>query len=140
MSLHIGGQLGIITSPTVRRFKTTRLATLKPSTRITYTERLKGEVALTAKGKPWRESGLNQSFQRARDRAQRDVWSFHDTRHFFVSELFRRGAPAHVIQALARHSDLKTTQRYADLDVNDLRAAIDLLQVDGNRRNADASE
>ena len=90
---------------------------------------------MTAKGKPWCESGLNQSFQRARDRAKRDVWSFHDTRHFFVSELFRRGAPAHVIQALARHSDLKTTQRYADLDANDLRAAVNLLQVDENRGN-----
>ncbi len=86
-----------------------------------------GAVALTAKGKPWCESGLNQSFQRARDRAGRDVWSFHDTRHFFVSELFRKGAPSHVIQALARHSDLKTTQRYADLDANDLREGINRL-------------
>jgi integrase len=97
-------------------------------------------VALTAVGKPWGESGLNQSFQRARDRAGLDTWSFHDLRHFFVSELLRRGAPVHVVQALARHSDLKTTQRYADLDANDLRAAINLLQVDENRENADASE
>ncbi len=95
-------------------------------------------VAMTAKGKPWGESGLNQTFQRARDRAGLDTWSFHDLRHFFVSELFRRGAPAHVVQALARHSDLKTTQRYADLDANDLRAAINLLQVDENRGNAPA--
>jgi hypothetical protein len=34
------------------------------------------------------------------------------------------------VQALARHSDLKTTERYADLDANDLRAAID--RLDGN--------
>ncbi|HEY5962331.1 MAG TPA: tyrosine-type recombinase/integrase [Polyangiaceae bacterium] len=43
-------------------------------------------VALTGKGKPWGEWGLNQSFQRARDRAGFDVWSFHDLRHIFISE------------------------------------------------------
>ena len=99
-----------------------------------------GAVALTAKGKPWCESGLNQSFQRARDRAGRDVWSFHDTRHFFVSELFRKGAPAHVIQALARHSDLKTTQRYADLDADDLRAAANLLGTEEKIDNAESQK
>lgn len=93
-------------------------------------------VALTFKGEPWGESGLNQSFQRARDRAGLDTWSVHDLRHFFVSELFRSGAPAHVVQALARHEDLKTTQRYADLDANDLRAAIDLLDSCADRENA----
>jgi integrase len=87
-------------------------------------------VALTAKGKPWGESGLNQAFQRARDRAGLDTWSYHDLRHFFISELFRSGVPAHVVRALARHSDLQTTQRYADLDANDLRAAIN--RLDGN--------
>jgi site-specific recombinase XerD len=51
-------------------------------------------------------------------------------RHFFISELFRRGASAPAIQSLARHSALTTTQRYADVDANDLREAINLL--DGN--------
>jgi site-specific recombinase XerD len=59
-----------------------------------------------------------------------DVWSFHDLRHFFISELFRSGVPAHVVRALARHADLDTTQRYADLDANDLRAAAE--RLDGN--------
>jgi integrase len=86
-------------------------------------------VAITSKGEPWGESGLNQSFQRARDRAGFDTWSVHDLRHFFVSELFRSGVPAHVVQALARHEDLKTTQRYADLDADDLRSAIEKLDA-----------
>ncbi len=86
-----------------------------------------GEVALTAKGRPWGEWGLRQAFLRARNRAGFDVWSVYDLRHFFVSELYRRGAPAAAIQALARHADLKTTERYADLDANDLRDAINRL-------------
>lgn len=87
-------------------------------------------VALTALGKPWGESGLNQAFQRAQERAGRTGWTFHDLRHFFVTELFRNGAGAAAIQQLAGHADLATTQRYADLDANDLRSAIE--RIDGN--------
>jgi site-specific recombinase XerD len=47
-----------------------------------------------------------------------------------VTELFGRGASAPVIQKLVGHSDLATTQRYADVDADDLRGAIALL--DGN--------
>jgi integrase len=87
-------------------------------------------VALTRQGKPWGESGLNQAFKRARKRAGRLGWSFHDLRHFFVTELFRRKAPAPAVQQLAGHADLTTTQRYADFDANDLRSAIECF--DGN--------
>jgi len=87
-------------------------------------------VLITALGKPWGESGLNQAFQRAQERAGRTGWAFHDLRHFFVSELFRSGAGAVAVQRLVGHADLATTQRYADLDANDLRSAIDL--IDGN--------
>ena len=87
-------------------------------------------MALTAHGKPWGENGLNQAFQRAQERAKRTGWTFHDLRHFFVTELFRNGAGAAAIQQLAGHADLATTQRYADLDANDLRSAIE--RIDGN--------
>jgi integrase len=86
-------------------------------------------VALTSKGKPWGEFGLNQAFRRAQARAKREGWSFHSLRHFFVTELFRRGAPAVAIQRLAGHSELATTQLYADIDGNDLRDAI--ARIDG---------
>jgi site-specific recombinase XerD len=87
-------------------------------------------VTVTAFGKPWGENGLNQSFKRAMERAERKGWSFHDLRHFFVTELFRNGAPAIAVQQLAGNADLKTTQRYADFDANDLRSAIEC--IDGN--------
>lgn len=87
-------------------------------------------VTITALGKPWGESGLNQAFKRAMERAGLSGWSFHDLRHFFVSELFRMGVSAAAIRIMAGHADLGTTQRYADLDANDLRAAIE--RIDGN--------
>jgi integrase len=87
-------------------------------------------VTVTALGKPWGENGLNQAFKRAMERAERKGWSFHDLRHFFVTELFRNRAPAIAVQQLAGHADLTTTQRYADFDANDLRRAIEC--IDGN--------
>ena len=84
-------------------------------------------VALTAYGKLWGESGLNQSFKRAQQRAGRSGLCFHDLRHFFVTELFRKGVGAPAVQRLAGHAELSTTQRYADMTANDLRAAIALL-------------
>jgi integrase len=87
-------------------------------------------VATTSLGKVWGEFGLNQAFQRAQARARRSGWSFHDLRHFFVTELFRRGAPAPAVQRLAGHADLATTERYADMVASDLRAAVALF--DGN--------
>ena len=87
-------------------------------------------VTITALGKPWGENGLNQAFQRAMARAGRTGWSFHDLRHFFVTELFRNRAPAVAVQQLVGHADLTTTQRYADFDANDLRSAIEC--IDGN--------
>jgi hypothetical protein len=49
-----------------------------------------------------------------------------------VTELFRNGAGAAAIQQLAGHAELATTPRYADLDANDLRSAIEL--IDGMAR------
>lgn len=88
------------------------------------------EVALTALGQPWGDFGLHQAFHRAQKRAGLEGWTPRSLRHFFVTELFALGASAPVIQKLAGHSDLATTQRYADVDANDLRGAIALL--DGN--------
>jgi integrase len=82
-------------------------------------------VALTSFGKLWGESGLNQNFIRAQERASRKGWSFHDLRHFFVTELFRLGVPAPTVRLLAGHADLTTTQRYADMAASDLRDAVD---------------
>jgi integrase len=95
-------------------------------------------VAITELGKPWGENGLNQAFKRSQARAKLEGWSFHDLRHFFVTELFRSGAGAAAIQQLAGHADLATTQRYADLDANDLRSAI--LRIDGENVETSVGE
>ena len=81
-------------------------------------------MATTTAGKLWGKFGLNQAFQRAQKRVGRSGACFHDLRHFFVTELFRQGVSAPVVQKLAGHADLSTTQRYADMVASDLVAAI----------------
>jgi integrase len=84
------------------------------------------EVAVTRNGKRWGQNGLTQAFERAQERAGLSGWSFHKLRHFFVTELCRRGAPTHVVQRLAGHADLTTTQRYAHVVAGDAEKAIAL--------------
>jgi YD repeat-containing protein len=125
--------LGVETTPKSHHQRLIPLATTLRVTLEAAARERRGPwapVTLTALGKPWGESGLNQAFKRAQKRAKREGWSFHDLRHFFVTELCRNGAPAVAVQQLAGHSDLATTQRYADLDANDLRSAI--ARFDGN--------
>ena len=85
-------------------------------------------VALTKHSKAWGEFGLSQAFKRAQKCAGHSGWTFHDLRHFFASELFRKGVPAPVVQMLLGHADLATTQRYADMVASDLRAAVALFE------------
>ena len=64
------------------------------------------EVARTRYGKPWSDGGLTQAFERARDKAGLSGWTFHSLRHFFITELCRRGAPTMVVKQLAGHAEL----------------------------------
>ena len=51
--------------------------------------------------------------------------SSHSGRRTFITTLSEKGISARVIQALARHSSLATTQRYIDVSVDKLRNAVE---------------
>lgn len=55
--------------------------------------------------------------------------SSHSGRRTFITNLSERGVSVRVIQALARHSSLSTTQRYIDVSVDKLRSAVDGLSI-----------
>lgn len=75
-------------------------------------------------GEPWGEHALYHAFKGACRRLALSGFRFHDLRHAFVTELFRGGAPAPVVQRLAGHADLTTTQRYAHAQLPDLTVAV----------------
>jgi integrase len=81
-------------------------------------------VTTTVRGDAWGDFGLGQAFERSRDRAGvPDTFTFHSLRHYFVTSWLMKGVPAHVVQQLAGHEHLATTQRYAHVTESDLRTA-----------------
>lgn len=54
--------------------------------------------------------------------------SSHSGRRSFLTQLAEKGVSVRVIQELARHSDLSTTQRYIDVSVDKLRNAVETVR------------
>ena len=75
-------------------------------------------------GEPWGQNAVRQAFRGACKRIGLEGFRLHDLRHAFVTELFRSGASAPVVQKLAGHQHLTTTQRYAHTVLPDLTAAV----------------
>jgi integrase/recombinase XerD len=55
--------------------------------------------------------------------------SSHSGRRQFLTELGDKGVNARVIQVLARHKHLSTTQRYIDYNESKLRRAVELMEI-----------
>ena len=53
--------------------------------------------------------------------------SSHSGRRTFITQLSEKGVSVRVIQELARHSDLSTTQMYIDVSVDKLKNAVSLV-------------
>ncbi|MDI1484761.1 site-specific integrase [Polyangium sp. y55x31] len=80
-------------------------------------------VAVTARGRPWGQSGLVQAFERVRDRVGLEGWSVYCLRHYAITSWLRAGVPVHVVQRMAGHKNLATTQRYVHHLKEDLEEA-----------------
>ena len=66
-------------------------------------------------------------FNRIYKMAGIDGASSHSGRRQFVTQLADRGINARLVQVLARHKHLSTTQRYIDVNENALRNTVELL-------------
>lgn len=82
-----------------------------------------GRIALNQKGKGWGQYGLQQAFERVRDRAGLEGWSVYSLRHYAITAWLRAGVPVHVVQRMAGHKHLATTQRYVHHLKEDLAEA-----------------
>lgn len=88
-------------------------------------------VSTSVRGRVWGEFALNKAFLAACRKAGLEGWRFHDLRHYFVTSLFRGGAAAPVVQRLAGHEHLITTERYAHVASSDLADAMKRLALAG---------
>lgn len=80
---------------------------------------------LSKTGRPYSANVLTQKFSLLLDRFGFSDKTCHSFRHYYVTDLLRRGVQPHVVQSLARHRDARTTlQIYAHPTMDDLRNAV----------------
>ena len=70
----------------------------------------------------------SRRFRKAADGAGLEDFKWHDFRHTFCSRLVSRGVGLYEVMALAGHSSIKTTQKYAHLAPGKLRSAMSVLE------------
>lgn len=76
-------------------------------------------------GRPYSANVLTQKFSLLLNRLGFGDKTAHAFRHYYVTDLLRRGVQPHVVQALVRHRDARTTlQVYAHPSVDDLKSAV----------------
>ncbi len=80
----------------------------------------KAFVAISARGTPWCKYGLYQAFLRVRQRAGFEGFSVYTLRHYAITSWLRAGVPVHVVQRMAGHNNLSTTQGYVHYVKTDL--------------------
>ncbi|MDN2713780.1 tyrosine-type recombinase/integrase [Janthinobacterium sp. SUN120] len=73
--------------------------------------------------------GLKSAWRRARVKARMEHVNFHDQRHSCASIMLGLGGDLYTISKILGHSNVQTTQRYAHLQVDAQRAALDKLSV-----------
>lgn len=71
--------------------------------------------------------GIKSAFRRAREAAGMPHVHFHDLRHSCASILISLGVDLYTISKILGHSNVQTTQRYAHLQVEQQRTALDKL-------------
>ena len=86
-------------------------------------------VALSERGKPWSQWGIDSAFGRVSKRAGVEGWSVYCLRHYAITSWLRAGIPVHVVQRMAGHVNLSTTQRYVHFLKGDLEEAARRLPV-----------
>jgi integrase len=69
--------------------------------------------------------GLKTGFRRAREAAKMEHVNFHDLRHSCASLLVNMGYPLEVIRDILGHTSVKTTERYAHLQTEKVRTALE---------------
>lgn len=92
-------------------------------------------VPIVAAMRPWLEfiplgvtfEGLKTGFRRARVLAELPKVRFHDLRHACASMLINADVPLEVVRDVLGHTSVKTTERYAHLNIAKQRQALELL-------------
>lgn len=79
-------------------------------------------------GGPIKQQTISHKFKKYVRRAKlNDRLNFHSLRHTFASWLIQKGASIYEVSKLLGHSNVKTTEIYANLEPDNLRKSVELL-------------
>jgi len=95
----------------------------------THTKQATAPLLFSGKGSGFSAQTVINLFSRFYCKAGLKGASSHSGRRQFLTELADKGVNARVIQALARHKHLSTTQRYIDYNESKLRRAVELMEI-----------
>lgn len=84
-------------------------------------------LLVSQKGGGFSSQTIQQIFRNLYKQIGLDGASSHSGRRTMLTKLAERGVHARVIQQIARHSSLATTQRYIDVSPHLLRNAVEML-------------
>lgn len=84
-------------------------------------------VAPNRDGEIWGSNSLLHALQRTLEKVGFRSARVHDLRHFFVTEAFKTGGGAPMVQKLAGHRHMQVTARYAHADEEATRAVIEAI-------------
>ena len=82
------------------------------------------QLFLTKTGSPYNANKMTKKLSMLLRRLGMDGKTAHSFRHFFCTDLFKRGAQLHEAKALMRHRDVRSTMVYSHATVDDLRAVV----------------
>jgi len=96
---------------------------------LTARERSKqSNIIFTYKGLPIKQDYISKTFKKFIKKADLNIkLNFHSLRHTFASWLVQRGVSIYEVSKLLGHSDIKVTEIYSHLRVEDLRNSVNLL-------------
>lgn len=94
----------------------------------TPAELRKGFVALSRSKKPWGQYGMSKAFKRIAAKLEMPkAWTLYYLRHYAITSWLRKGIRVHVVQRMAGHKHLATTEKYVHLLNADLDEAARIL-------------
>ena len=88
-----------------------------------------GYVFTNKRGGPFKSENHLRILKQVQEKAGLRKFGWHTLRHTFASHLAMKGVPLRTVQELLGHSTITMTMRYAHVTASNLRAAIDMLNV-----------
>ena len=79
---------------------------------------------ITKTGSPYTPNTMTKKMRMLLVRYGFESKSAHSMRHWYCTDLFRRGGHLHEVKALMRHRDVRSTMKYSHATVDDLRAVV----------------